>query len=171
MTETDILAILTGYHTAKGRIAHLPIEIAELEKELETLKDEILDGLTGPKAQQLDGMPKGKRKSDPTGKLGQALADGTLGTGETKRLEERIASKRQMLETAERDCRYCESWLDGLMDRERLVISMQTVDGRTWRETAEAYAAQFGDMMSEATLRRIRERAIQLICMMAGAET
>ena len=79
------------------------------------------------------------------------------------RIRERIGAKKEELSLLQYDISLAEGWLSALMDREKLIITLQTVQKRSWRETAAEYKRVFGDEMSEDTLRRIRDRTIDLI--------
>ena len=159
---TDMVKDLLGRYSAnKGRAARLEAEIGKLESEARQLRALEADTL---RASNMDGMPRRKGgKSDPTGHKGAQLADGTALSKEEARILEKISGKKADLSQLKLDISMAEGWLNALMDRERLIISMQLVQKRSWRETAAEYLKAFGDDMSEDTLRRMRDRAVDLI--------
>jgi len=163
VTTKEICELLKKYKVRKGQAARLEAEIRKLDAQLKQIRRESASALAGPGAQKIDGLPRGNRVSDPTAKAGITLAEGAPLSADENRLIEKISSKRAELGEARLDVEYVEGWLSALMDREKLVVSMQLCDGRTWREVSQEYKERFGDEMSEDTLRRMRDRAVELI--------
>ena len=161
MTIDKVKDLLGRLSANKGRAARLSAEIAKMEGEARQLRALEADPL---KANAPDGMPRGKGgKSDPTGRKAVQLADGQAMSRDEARIRERIGAKKEELSLLQYDISLAEGWLSALMDREKLIITLQTVQKRSWRETAAEYKRVFGDEMSEDTLRRMRDRTIDLI--------
>jgi len=161
MTADKVKDILSRLSANRGKAARLEAEIGKLEAEARQLRAEEVSTL---KASRIDGMPRGKGgKSDPTGTRAVQLASGeAVSAGEAKLLE-KISAKKADLSQLRLDIQLAEGWLGALMDREQLVVSLQLVQKRSWREVAQEYARAFGDEMSEDTLRRMRDRACEFI--------
>lgn len=166
MTEKEIRDMLTRYKATAGRIKHLEIEKGELEKKLEKAKKEAVDAMAGPHPANIDGMPRGTKISDPTGRLGAKLADGVPVNAEVAALEERLRDIEEALDLSRNDMRYMNAWIGILMDRELLLVNRKLIEGKTWAEVARAYQERYGDEMSEKTLRRMMDSAIHQIWLM-----
>lgn len=163
MTTGDVRDLLGRLSANKGRAARLSAEIAKMEAEAEKLRSMEADPL---KASAPDGMPRRKGgKSDPTGRRAVQLAGGEAMSREEAKIRERIHAKKEELGQLQFEIDLASGWLNALMEREKLILTMQTVQKRSWRETAAEYRRAFGDEMSEDTLRRMRDKAIELIAM------
>lgn len=163
MTTRDVKDLLGRLSANRGKAARLSAEIAKMEAEAAKLRAMEADPL---KASAPDGMPRRKGgKSDPTGKRAVQLAGGEAMSREEAKIRERIHAKRDELGLLQFEIDLAAGWLDALMEREKLILTMQTVQKRSWRETAAEYKRAFGDEMSEDTLRRMRDKAIELIAM------
>ncbi|MBR3236929.1 MAG: hypothetical protein IKM82_00855 [Oscillospiraceae bacterium] len=161
MTIEDVKDKLGRLSANRGRAARLTAEIARMEAEAAQLRALEADPL---KANAPNGMPRRKGgKSDPTGKKAVQLADGQAMSREEARLRERMQAKKDELSNLQFEIHMAEGWIGALMERERMIITLQTVQKRSWRETAAEYKKAFGDEMSEDTLRRMRDRTIELI--------
>ena len=150
MTTETVKDILSRLSANKGKAARLETEIGKLEGEI-------------AKIRQLEADTLKAAVSDPTGKRAVQLAGGEFVSAEEARLAARIADKTEELEALRYYVGLAEGWLGALMEREKLIITLQTVQKRSWRETAAEYKKAFGDEMSEDTLRRMRDRTIGLI--------
>lgn len=161
MDVEKVKDLLGRYSANKGKMARLEVEIEKLEAEERKLRALEADTL---KASRVDGMPKRKGgKSDPTGVKAVQLASGEAVSADEARLIEKISARKADLSQLRLDVKLVEGWLDALMDREKLIVSTQMVQKRSWRETGAEYARVFGDDMSEDTLRRMRDRAVEFI--------
>lgn len=166
MSEKQIRDMLTRYKPTAGRIKHLEIEKGELEKKLEKAKKEAVDAMAGPHPANIDGMPRGNRKSDPTAVLGAKLADGVPVSAEVAALEGRLKDLEEALQVARNDMAYMNAWISCLLDRDLLLVNRKLIEGQTWAEVARGYQDRFGDEMSERTLGRMLENAIHQIWLM-----
>ena len=161
MTTEDVKGLLSRYAANKGRAARLEVEIGKLELEARKIRAMEADTL---KASTVDGLPRRKGgKSDPTGKKAVQLASGDAVSRDEARVLEKISGKRADLAQLTLDVKLVDGWLGALMERERLIINLQMIQKRSWRETAAEYERVFGDQMSDDTLRRMRDRAIEFI--------
>lgn len=161
MTVEQVKDILGRYSANRGKAARLEVEIAKLEVEERKLREMEITTL---KASSIDGMPRGKGgKSDPTGRKAVQLASGQAVSKDEARLIEKISAKKADLSQLKLDVKVAEGWLNALMEREKLIINLQVVQKRSWKETAQEYLRAFGDEMSDDTLRRMRDRAIEYI--------
>ena len=149
MEVEKVKDLLSRYAANKGRAARLEAEIGKLELEARKIRAMEADTL---KASTVDGMPRRKGgKSDPTGKKAVQLAEGASGREEARILE-KISVKKADLNQLRLDVQLVDGWLGALMEREKLIIAQQMEYKRT-----------FGDQMSDDTLRRMRDRAIEFI--------
>ena len=162
MTEKDIRDMLGRYKSNAGRIKHLEVEAKELRAKIEQTKADEVDAAAGPHPANIDGMPRGNRKSDPTGKLGAKLADGKV-SKDVAAMQEKLKAVETELGAAVREKQYMDAWVTSLMDRERLVLVSRLVEGRTWGKVADEYAKRYGDEMSERTLMRMLDNAVHTI--------
>lgn len=161
MTVDEVKDLLGHLAGNRGRAARLEVEITKLEREARQLRQMEVTTL---KASTVDGMPRRKGgKSDPTAHKAVQLASGEAVSAAEARLMEKISGKKADLEQLRLDVQLAEGWLNALMEREKLVISLQLVQKRSWREVAAEYARAFGDDMSEDTLRRMRDRTCEFI--------
>lgn len=161
MTVDEVKGLLGHLAGNRGRAARLEVEITKLEREARQLRQMEVTTL---KASTVDGMPRRKGgKSDPTAHKAVQLASGEAVSAAEARLMEKISGKKADLEQLRLDVQLAEGWLNALMEREKLVISLQLVQKRSWREVAAEYARAFGDDMSEDTLRRMRDRTCEFI--------
>lgn len=161
MTTEDVKELLSRYSANKGRAARLEAEIEKLEREARQLR--ALEAST-LKASSVDGLPRRKGgKSDPTGKRAVQLASGEAVSRDEARILEKISAKKADLNQLRLDVGLVDGWLGALMEREALVVRTQMISKRSWREVAAEYAKAFGDQMSDDTLRRMRDRAVEFI--------
>ena len=166
MTYEQIEEMLKTYRFEVGRCGHLEKEIELTEAHIKQAKATLADDLSGPGAQKITDMPRGTTVGNPTEKLGMLLASGYK-SDEIRELEatlgELIAEYTERKKTVD----YVSSWLSGLPERERWMIETQVIDGVTWREILNKYPERFGEYRSKDTLKRIRDRAIEMIIDMA----
>lgn len=161
MTTQDVKDLLSKYSANKGRAARIEAEIGKLELEARRIRALEADTL---KASSVDGMPRRKGgKSDPTARKAVQLASGEAVSRDEARVLEKISGKKADLAQLTLDVKLVDGWLWALMERERLVINLQMIQKRSWRETAAEYERVFGDQMSDDTLRRMRDRAVEFI--------
>lgn len=166
MTEAEITRMLKGYRQAQGRVLHLQAEMVEITKQLDAARALAIEAAAGPRAQNLDGMPRGKNPGDPTGRAGTMIADGLVQDAEVRALEKRLADVDEALKLTKYDVAQMDIWMSSLMERELMLVNCRLVKGRTWAEVAKEYAERFGDDLSERTLSRMLESAVHQIWLM-----
>lgn len=166
MTRERIEEMLKTYRFEVGRCGHLETEMEQLKREIENAKAGLAGDLAGPGAQTISDMPRGTAVGNPTEKLGIMLASGYK-SEEMQDMEAKLAELLAEYTERKKTVVYVERWLNGLPERERWMIEMQVVDGVIWREIIVKYPERFGEYRSKDTLKRIRDRAFELIIDMA----
>lgn len=166
MTFERIEEMLKTYRFEVGRCGHLGNDIDLLEAQINKAREELAEELAGPGAQVITDMPRGTTVGNPTEKLGIMLASGYK-TDEIREMEAKLSEMLAEYTERRKTVRYVESWLNGLPERERWMIEMQVIDGVIWREIIAKYPERFGEYRSKDTLKRIRDRAIEMIIDMA----
>ena len=162
MTAERIEEMLKTYRAEVGRCGHLQMEMELLRKEIEADKAFLADNLAGPGAQFISDMPRGTAIGNPTEKLGIMLASGYI-SDEIREKEARLGELQLEYNERHKTVVYVESWLAGLPERERWMIETQVIDGVIWREILTQYPEKFGEYRSKDTLKRIRDRALDMI--------
>lgn len=166
MTYERIEEMLRTYRNEVGRCGHLEAEIRELEAEIRRERAMLAEEVASPHAQVITDMPRGTGVGNPTEKFGMLLASGW----EPDEIREKVAKLAELREEiAERGktVEYVNRWMSGLPERERWVITKQMLDGVVWRDVVKQYQEQFGEYRSKDTIKRIRDRALDLIYDMA----
>lgn len=166
MTVETIEEMLKTYRFEVGRCGHLENEIAQLNREIAQARADLAGDLAAPGAQVITDMPRGTSVGNPTERYGIMLASGYV-SDEVRELEAKLANLTEEYTTRKKTVDYVSSWLNGLPERERWVVEMQYIDGVIWREILVQYPEKFGEYRSKDTLKRIRDRAIDLIIDMA----
>lgn len=166
MTRDEIEERLKTYRFEVGRCGHLLNEIELTKREIEAAKSGLAGDLAGPAAQVITDMPRGTSVGNPTEKIGIMLASGYK-SDEIQELEAKLGELLAEYTERKKTVDYVESWLGGLPERERWMIEMQVVDGVIWREIITKYPEKFGEYRSKDTLKRIRDKAFEMIIDMA----
>ena len=158
--------MLKTYRFEVGRCGHLENEIEATKRQIEKARAGLAGDLAGPGAQVITDMPRGTTVGNPTEKLGMMLASGYK-SEEIRELESKLGELIAEYTERRKTVDYVSSWLSGLPERERWMIEMQVVDGVIWREIITKYTERFGEYRSKDTLKRIRDRAMEMIIDMA----
>lgn len=166
MTFEEIEEMLKTYRFEVGRCGHLENEIEQAKRDIKRARAALAGDLAGPGAQTITDMPRGTTVGNPTEKIGIILASGYV-SDELRELELKLNELTDEYNTRKRTIEYVEKWLRGLPERERWVIETQYIDGVIWREILVKYPERFGEYRSKDTLKRIRDRAIEMIIDMA----
>ena len=166
MTREKIEEYLKTYRFEVGRCGHLEKEIELLKAQIEKAKEWLADDLAGPGAQTITDMPRGTTVGNPTEKLGIMLASGYV-SDEIRELEAKLGELNAEYAERKKTVDFVSSWLAGLPERERWMIETQVVDGVIWREVITKYPEKFGEYRSKDTLKRIRDKAFEMIIDMA----
>lgn len=166
MTVERIEEMLKTYRFEVGRCGHLENDIALTKEQIERAKAGLAGDLAGPGAQVITDMPRGTTVGNPTEKLGMMLASGYK-SDEIRELEAKLCELIAEYTERKKTVDYVSSWLNGLPERERWMIEMQVIDGVIWREILTKYPERFGEYRSKDTLKRIRDKAFDMIVDMA----
>lgn len=162
MTIERVDEMLKTYRFEVGRCGHLRKDIEVLVSDIERAKRGLASDLVGPGAQEITDMPKGTTVGNPTEKYGLMLAGGWV-SDEIREMENKLAEMQAEYTERKKTVDYVESWLNGLSERERWMVETQVIDGVIWREVLAQYQEKFGEYRSKDTLKRLRDRAMDLI--------
>lgn len=165
MTRDKVDELLKAYRMDVGRCGHLRAEIGQLEKDIKRAAAAIGEDLTSIKSPQITDMPHGTGVGNPTERMGMMLASGWV-SSDVKELERELADKRQEYEQRYFTVVFVSAWLEGLSERERWIIEHQVIDGEFWREVIAKFGREFEEV-SKDTLKRLRQRALEKIYLMA----
>ena len=166
MTRERVDEILKGYRFDVGRCGHLAQEIQMLEQRAANMHADEVSALVSPKPQQITDMPRGTAIGNPTEKFGLMLASGYT-SDEVKALEADIAARKAEYRERRDRVVFVQSWLSGLTERERWMVETQVIDAVFWKDVGVQYAARFGENVSKDTLKRLRDRAMDKVYVMA----
>lgn len=162
MTKADVIQMIESYRNDAARCGHLEVEIAQQGEYLRQAMANRAEDAAGPQAQQITGMPHGTGVSNPTERIGVALASGYL-PDYVRNIEAKLDALKREYDSIRYNVQYVQSWLSGLLDNERFIIQHQMIDRWPWPNVVEAYNAQFGIPLSKDTLRRVKARALNSI--------
>lgn len=166
MNAERVDEMLKTYRFEVGRCGHLENDIEQLKRDIEREKNGLAADLAGPGAQVITDMPRGTTVGNPTEKHGIMLATGWVSEA-VKEMEARLGELEAEYKERRKTVEYVESWLNGLSERERWMVEAQVIDGVIWREILMQYQERFGEYRSKDTLKRIRDKAMELIYDMA----
>ena len=155
MTRERVDEMLKLYRFELGRSGHLLIELQELEREIAAEEKAMLDDVTSIGGQNLDGMPRGTKLAD--GYKSDHLLD----------LEEKWIPLKAAYDRSQVVVGHVDAWLSGLNERERWVIEKQVIDCESWRDIISKYRDDFKEKTSKYTLKRLREKAMEKVYLMA----
>ena len=166
MTRERVDEMLKAYRFELGRCGHLAAEIQIKQRQLDAERRDFVETLAAPKPQQITDMPRGTTMSNPTERIGGMLADGYR-SPEYRAIEGQIAEMEAELNQRSDVVMHVQAWLSGLPQREKLIIECQVIDGVYWRDVAKRYRQTFEEDVSKDTLKRLRDRAMDMIYKMA----
>lgn len=166
MMPEKAYTMLKSYKEYLGRCEYLKLLIDDLKTDAELWSAHATDELPIMGGQNLDGMPRGNAVGNPTERLGILLADGYKPAALAE-LEQKIADYELELRMKSIAVHFVDAWLSGLTEKERTIVKMQVIDQSCWREVVAAYKEKFGDEYSKEGLKRIRDRALEKIYIMA----
>lgn len=158
--------MLKTYRFEVGRCGHLENEIESLKKQIDCEVAGLASDLSGPGAQVITDMPRGTTVGNPTEKIGLMLASGWV-SDEVREMQAKLGEYEREYAERHKTVEYVDKWLAGLPERERWMVEMQIIDGVIWREIIANYTEKFGEYRSKDTLKRIRDRALDMIIDMA----
>ena len=166
MNSERIDEMLKTYRFEVGRCGHLESEMAQLKRDIERETAGLAEDLAGPGAQVITDMPRGTTVGNPTERLGMMLATGWK-SDYVRELEAKLGELEAEYTERHKTVEYVEGWLAGLPERERWMVEQQIIDGVICREIVAKYTEKFGEYRSKDTLKRIRDRALDMIYDMA----
>ena len=158
--------MLEKYRLCVGKSKHLKIEIDILTMRIGELKSSAL-GDAALTCQQYDDMPHGSETGDPTGRVAIRFADGY----KPQYIIDNENDLRELIEqkaAADATVLFVESWLQSLEERERFIVEGKMVDKKSWREIIDGFQARYGIIYSKAGVKRIKERALEKIYLIAS---
>lgn len=162
MTHERVNEMLKGYRYDVGRCGHLEAEIRRIQRQIEAEKNNTVETLAAPKPQQITDMPHGTQVGNPTEKFGLMLADG-FKSADMEKLEIELARAQAEYDERRQTVDHVSSWLNGLPERERWMVETQVIDGVFWKDVANRYRQRFHEDISKDTLKRIRDKAMDMI--------
>lgn len=166
MSPERIDEMLGKYRLCVGKAKHLEIEIKILQKRIEKLQNEAI-GDAALSCQHYNDMPHGSGISDATGRVAIQFADGYkpqyISDNEND-LKVLIDEK----EAADAVVHFVDAWLQCLNEQERYIVERKMIDGESWRIVADEFGKRFGTAYSKEGVKRIRDRALCKIYLMAS---
>lgn len=161
MNRDQVEAMISEYKANVGRCAHLDIQIKEQEQALRRalstmIENEIMPG-TG-----LDRMPHGNNVNRQVEEIACRYADGYL-PQEIIDMQSRLTALQTDRESYGNQVSYVDAWLSALNDKQCWIIRHQMIEQDSWRETVIGYRTQFGEDISKNTIKRMKDRAIDVI--------
>lgn len=166
MRPEQVDEMLKEYRTAKGRTAHLDVEIARLQGELQRTVEADRYEAADITGQHYSTMPHGSDIGNPTEQKGMRLAS-LPASPEAKNIKQRIHELGLTQERHRIVVMFVEAWLQGLTEKERWIIEKQTIDCMSWREVTHRFSSEFGYPAKPDTLKRIKRTAMEKIYAMA----
>lgn len=167
MTKEQVDTMLCSYRECAGRCAHLENAIKDVDREIATAVMYLTDDMAALQAQRITDMPHGTGISNPTEQIAMLIVNGN--EPDYLRSMRRERSNLMMeLEDKQRVIRYVDGWLCGLSDRQSWVIRKHMIDGEVWNEVANLYEHEYGEHLSDRTLRRMMKAALSCIYSIAA---
>lgn len=162
MTKIKVEQMITDYREHNARCEHLKNCIAELERVIKRMSESIVeDGLV--LSANLSGMPHGQQgASDPTGALGDRVADG-FKSEHIKQAEKEMGILKSEYDQKRITVLFVNAWIKVLNAKERFVIEEKYFEGMSWRQLSYSFYRQFGDMYTSEGLRRLKNTAMDKI--------
>ena len=166
MLPEQVDEILKTYRAAKGRAAHMDVEIAQLSRELHRTLEADRDEAADISGQHYNSMPHGTDVGRPTEEKGMRLISLPV-SEEVKAMQMKIRDLRAILERHSIVVLFVEAWMNGLTGKEQWIIQQHTIDGLSWKEVSSKYNAAYGQSTTVDTLKRIKRGALDKIYTMA----
>ena len=161
ITKDKVKAMLKHYNENQARCSFLAEEIRRLRVLL--INEERIEKESGYiTTSQLTGMPRGTNISDPTAREGTKLADGIIPQYLIELRSDLVSSVDELAEKAY-EVKCVQAWLIALNAKELIVLETQYINSRSWKDTASEYQNKIGYLVSQKTLKRIRDVAMNRI--------
>lgn len=166
MLPEQVDEMLKGYRAAKGRSAHIDVEIDRLRDKLNRTVEEDRRELADITGQRYSSMPHGSECGNPTEEKGIRLL-GMKTSPEAQRIIQEIEELEKLRQRQRITVLFVEAWMKGLTDKEQWLIEKQTIDGVSWKEVSWHYTSAFGHNATTDSLKRMRRAAMEKIYAMA----
>lgn len=166
-TKQSVDDALKTYINDKARTLHLAIEIAELERRVNTAVRNLAGDEAGPKAQVITDMPHGTGVTNPTEQIAIKVASGWL-PPEIRDMKNELQMLKTEYDTTSRRVSFVEAWLNVLSEREHWIMLHQYMQQEYWRDVLVDYDKQFGNEVTKDALKFLRTRAMKRIYKVAG---
>lgn len=162
MTKIKVEQMITNYREHNARCEHLKNCIVELEQVIKRMSESLVeDGLV--LSANLSGMPHGQQgMSDPTGALGDRVADGYK-SEHIKQAEKEIKTLRDEYDQKHITVLFVNAWIKVLNTKEKFVIEQKYFEGMSWRQLSYSFYREFNDMYTSEGLRRLKNTAMSKI--------
>lgn len=151
MDRQNVDALLAEYRENQARYNHLYIDAMDMVRKInaEARKAIANDAVH---AQQYKDSPPSGQISKPVENLALRYADGYM-PGTIKAWMAESEEMQRELRDLETDIVYVDTWLGGLKEHERIVVTASRIDGLKWPEIAQKSKELFGEYKSDSTLR------------------
>lgn len=161
MSPDDVRMHLTSYRSNQARYNHLYIEAMQMAMQINAEARKALAN-DSMHAQQYNDMPKGNKISKAVEDLALRYADGYVPDTLRGWMQESEAmhSELRKLETS---IAYVDTWLGGLGETDRTIVTAHDVDDLTWPEVAINSPRLLGYHMTPDGLRKRYQKAMQQI--------
>lgn len=161
MTEETVNTLLEGYRSNLARYECLAMTAETHRRQLEAEERNALAN-DAMHAQQYDGMPHGNKISRPVEDLVLRHTSGQVSEQIKLWRAEEAEMRAEMMELKRR-IRYVDAWLNGLSDKERLVMEEVYIKGYTMPEVAYHSHKLFLNPVTVGTVRGIKRQALKKI--------
>lgn len=161
MTSNEVDTLLARYRSDKARFSHLYLQSMTMAMQINAEARRALAN-DSMHAQQYNDMPHGNRLVKAVEDLAIRYADGYLPDVIRGWMAESEAMQGELREL-ETNIAFVDTWLGGLGDTDRAIVTAHDVDGQTWPEVAINSPRLLGYHMSPDGLRKRHAKAMQQI--------
>lgn len=162
MSPNAIRDALRSYRANQARLSFLEGEAEELRRGISLENRPEVHAIH---AQRYSGIPVRTPGGSITEKTALRAADG-VENADAKRWRKELGSAEAEIQRLRCEMRMVDTWLSGLTEKERRVITAHELDDQSWLEMS--LSDLLGCPMSESGLKKIGRKAIEKICMIAG---
>ena len=161
MSPDAVRTHLTNYRANQARYNHLYLEAMTMAMQINAEARKALAN-DSMHAQQYNDMPKGNQLTKTVEELAIRYADGFIPETLRDWMEESEAMHTE-LRQLETSIAYVDTWLGGLGETDRIIVTAHDVDDLTWPEVAINSPRLLGYHMSPDGLRKRHQKAMQQI--------
>lgn len=162
MSPQSLKDTLEKYRSKKARYAYLQSQTEMLERFLKICQGEMIEDQVSL-SQAITGMPHGTTVGDPVSRLALDIASGKV-TPFVRQIQEEMEQVRVEMRKIFPEIRLAELVLDGLKERERLMIEMKIMDDLSWAEILDRMNRKYSNSYSKRSLQRLYDRAFDKAC-------